>query len=114
MGIGENGHIAFNDPGVADFDDPLAIKKVALDEKCRNQQVHDGSVATTDRLVRTMVQVAGCSVVDAVKMMTVNPARFMGLSARKGTIAPGKDADIVLFDDDIRVSHVLVGGRRIV
>jgi N-acetylglucosamine-6-phosphate deacetylase len=47
-------------------------------------------------------------------MMTANPARFMGLSDRKGTIAPGKDADIVIFDDDIRVSHVLVGGRRIV
>ena len=73
-----------------------------------------GSVATTDRLVRTMVQIAGCSVVDAVKMMTLNPARFMGLTARKGTIAPGKDADIVIFDDDIRVSHVLVAGRRIV
>ena len=73
-----------------------------------------GSVATTDRLVRTMVQIAGCSVVDAVKMMTRNPARFMGLEDRKGTIAPGKDADIVIFDDDIRVSHVLVGGRRIV
>ncbi len=73
-----------------------------------------GSVATTDRLVRTMVQIAGCSVVDAVKMMTQNPARFMGLTARKGSIAPGKDADIVLFDDDIRVSHVLVAGRRIV
>lgn len=73
-----------------------------------------GSVATTDRLVRTMVQIAGCSVVDAVKMMTVNPARFMGLTARKGIIAPGKDADIVIFDDDIRVSHVLIAGRRIV
>ncbi len=73
-----------------------------------------GSVATTDRLVRTMVQIAGCSVVDAVKMMTLNPARFMGLTARKGTIAPGKDADIVIFDDDIRVSHVLIAGRRIV
>ena len=42
MGIGENGHIAFNDPHVADFNDPLLIKKVDLDEKCRMQQVHDG------------------------------------------------------------------------
>lgn len=42
MGIGENGHIAFNDPHVADFQDPLAVKTVALDEKCRLQQVHDG------------------------------------------------------------------------
>ena len=42
MGIGENGHIAFNDPPVAEFDDPAAVKVVALDEVCRNQQVHDG------------------------------------------------------------------------
>jgi glucosamine-6-phosphate deaminase len=42
MGIGENGHIAFNDPPVADFSDPEIIKPVKLDEICRNQQVHDG------------------------------------------------------------------------
>ena len=42
MGIGENGHIAFNDPPVADFNDAKAVKPVALDEICRNQQVNDG------------------------------------------------------------------------
>ena len=42
MGIGENGHIAFNDPHVADFNDPLRIKVVDLDSKCRQQQVNDG------------------------------------------------------------------------
>ena len=42
MGIGENGHIAFNDPPVADFNDEKAIKVVKLDEICRNQQVNDG------------------------------------------------------------------------
>lgn len=42
MGIGENGHIAFNDPPVADFHDRALIKRVALDEVCRMQQVHDG------------------------------------------------------------------------
>lgn len=42
MGVGENGHIAFNDPPVAKFDDLAAVKVVALDEICRNQQVHDG------------------------------------------------------------------------
>lgn len=42
MGIGENGHIAFNDPPVADFGDPLAVKAVALDPVCRQQQVNDG------------------------------------------------------------------------
>ena len=48
MGIGENGHIAFNDPPVADFDDPKAVKPVLLDEICRNQQVNDGCFATLD------------------------------------------------------------------
>jgi glucosamine-6-phosphate deaminase len=43
LGIGENGHIAFNDPPVADFRDRCLIKEVALDETCRRQQVHDGA-----------------------------------------------------------------------
>ena len=42
LGIGENGHIAFNDPHVADFNDKQQIKIVELDFKCRQQQVHDG------------------------------------------------------------------------
>jgi glucosamine-6-phosphate deaminase len=42
LGIGENGHIAFNDPPVADFNDPQTIKPVALDDACRQQQVNDG------------------------------------------------------------------------
>ena len=48
MGIGENGHIAFNDPHVADFGDKAAVKVVALDETCRQQQVNDGCFARQD------------------------------------------------------------------
>ena len=48
MGIGENGHIAFNDPHVADFNDENLVKKVDLDDVCRMQQVHDGCFATLD------------------------------------------------------------------
>ena len=48
MGIGENGHIAFNDPGVADFSDPALVKTVPLDEVCRMQQVHDGCFPELD------------------------------------------------------------------
>lgn len=50
MGIGENGHIAFNDPWVADFEDPAVIKVVKLDETCRQQQVHDGCFDSLDRV----------------------------------------------------------------
>jgi glucosamine-6-phosphate deaminase len=45
LGIGENGHLAFNDPPVADFHDPLMVKEVALDLTCRQQQVNDGCFA---------------------------------------------------------------------
>lgn len=50
LGIGENGHLAFNDPPVADFDDPLDVKVVALDDACRNQQVGEGHFATFDEV----------------------------------------------------------------
>lgn len=48
LGIGENGHIAFNDPPFADFNDTKLVKPVKLDEVCRNQQVNDGCFATID------------------------------------------------------------------
>lgn len=57
MGIGENGHIAFNDPPVADFNDTVPIKKVELDEICRNQQVHDGCFPTLEDVPRYALSV---------------------------------------------------------
>lgn len=50
LGIGENAHIAFNDPHVAFFNDEKAVKIVKLDDKCRNQQVHDGCFSSIDRV----------------------------------------------------------------
>lgn len=97
--------------GLADGQPVIVEDGVA---KMPDRSCFAGSVATTDRLVRTMVKIAGCSIPDAVKMMTLNPARFMGIDARKGSIAPGKDADIVIFDEDIRVSKVLIAGKEIV
>lgn len=54
-GIGENGHIAFNDPAVADFNDPLAVKVVTLDEICRQQQVNDGAFPSLDAVPRQAI-----------------------------------------------------------
>ena len=48
LGIGENGHLAFNDPGVADFDDPADVKIVHLDAACRKQQAAEGWFNTTE------------------------------------------------------------------
>jgi glucosamine-6-phosphate deaminase len=48
MGIGENGHLAFNDPPVADFKDPHLVKRVQLDDACKRQQVNDGCFPSVD------------------------------------------------------------------
>ena len=72
-----------------------------------------GSVCTTDRLVRTMISIGGCTLEQAVKMASFNPARVMGVSDRKGSLEIGKDADIVIFDDNINVAATIVGGRKV-
>lgn len=52
LGIGENGHLAFNDPHVADFNDPVAVKTVSIDDTSRMQQVHDGAFARVEDVPR--------------------------------------------------------------
>lgn len=70
-----------------------------------------GSVATADRLVRTMVELADVPLESAVKMITQSPASILGLEKTKGSLEPGKDADIVLFGSHIDVSAVIRKGR---
>lgn len=70
-----------------------------------------GSVATTDRLVRNMIHLAGIPLVEAVRMMSLTPARIMGIAAQKGSLSPGKDADILLMDENIHVQWTMVNGR---
>lgn len=70
-----------------------------------------GSVCTTDRLIRTMTTLAGVTVEQAVKMASYNPARVMGIADRKGSLEVGKDADIVIFNDNVDVAATMVGGR---
>src|SRR4051812_35703851 len=72
-----------------------------------------GSVATADRLVRTMTQLAEVPLVEAIRMITSTPARIMGVSDKKGSLTPGKDADIVIFDSDITIERTLVQGKTI-
>ncbi len=73
-----------------------------------------GSVCTADRLIRTMTKKAGVSLSDAVVMLTENPARELGVDARKGKVVAGYDADLVLFDSDINVCGVWCRGTRTV
>jgi N-acetylglucosamine-6-phosphate deacetylase len=70
-----------------------------------------GSVATADRLVRTMITMGEVSLTEAVKMITATPARILGLQNNKGSLSVGKDADIVLFDDDINIAMTIIKGK---
>jgi len=75
--------------------------------KLPDRSAFAGSVATTDRLVRTMMSMAGVPLEEAVRMMTETPARVMRIDDRKGSIEAGKDADIIVFDGQINVSCVV-------
>lgn len=72
-----------------------------------------GSVASGIRLLQVMVEKAGVSVADAVRMAATNPARLMGIDDRVGSIERGKAADLILFDDHFRLHSVWIGGKQL-
>lgn len=73
MGIGENCHIAFNDPPVADFNDPLAVKKVLLEESCRLQQVNDGCFPSLDEVPRNALTLTIPTLMQAPHIFVIVP-----------------------------------------
>lgn len=72
-----------------------------------------GSVATCDRLVRNMINMADVPLLEAVKMASQTPANILGIGASKGSLIKGKDADIIIFDENIQVSATMVQGKVI-
>ncbi len=72
-----------------------------------------GSIATMDRLIRTCVLKAKIPMADVARMASETPARIMGVYDRKGSISYGKDADIMIFNDDIILTNVIQMGREI-
>lgn len=70
-----------------------------------------GSVLTMAGAVRNMVNMAGVPLATAVAMASINPARKHGLAGRKGAVAPGLDADIVLLDKQLQVLETIVEGE---
>ena len=97
LGHYENGLPCIIEEGVAKLPDRTAFA---------------GSVATFDRLVRNMINMAEVPIHEAIKMATKTPAKIMNFTDR-GTLTPGLRADIILFNDNIDVSLVMVGGKEI-
>lgn len=73
-----------------------------------------GSIATMDRLIRTCVQQADIPLADACRMASETPARIMGVLDRKGTLETGKDADIIMLNDELALTFVMQMGREVV
>lgn len=73
LGVGENGHLAFNDPAVADFNDPKAIKIVELDDVCRTQQVNDGCFGSLDEVPKKAITLTMSLILNVPRAITVVP-----------------------------------------
>jgi len=70
-----------------------------------------GSILSMDRAVANVMRFAGVSLEQAVEMASLSPARAVGCDRAKGSLAPGKDADVVLFDQGVNVSLTMIGGE---
>lgn len=94
---------------------PVKFPVVIEDDVCKPlaRNCFAGSVATGDRLVRTVYKKAGIPLWAAVRMATKTPARHCGYAGVKGEISIGCDADLVLFDDDVQVSDLWLMGKHV-
>lgn len=88
LGIGVNGHIAFNDPPVADFFDPLDVKQVELDDICRQQQVDDGAFARFDDVPRTAVTLTVPRLMRAARLVCTVPGPAKRAAVRAALHGP--------------------------
>ena len=119
MGIGENGHIAFNDPHVADFNDKKTVKAVELDNVCRMQQVNDGCFANLDDVPKCALTLTVPALMRAKYNFCVVPAKtkaeavkntVLGEISEKcpATILRKKDGAVLYCDKD---SSALIGNK---
>ena len=101
--------------GVTDSDSEHAFDpRVIIEDgvcKLSDRSALAGSIATMDRLIKTMTRVVDVPLNDAVRMASETPARIMGIYDRKGSLQRGKDADILLLDDDINLRGVFSMGE---
>jgi glucosamine-6-phosphate deaminase len=88
MGIGENGHIAFNDPPVADFNDPKNIKIVELEENCRKQQVHDKCFESLDDVPKHALTVTIPKLMQANHIFCIVPGILKAQATKDTLIGP--------------------------
>lgn len=103
LGVGENGHLAFNDPNVADFDDPLAVKIVELDDVCRTQQVNDGCFDRLEDVPKTAITLTMSTIKKIPQTVTVVPGKKKAQAiyeALRGPVSTACPASMLKTHDD--------------
>lgn len=88
LGIGENGHIAFNEPHEADFNDPKLVKKISLDEKCRSQQYHDFGFASMDDVPRFAITMTVPAIMGADYLYCIVPTDRKAEAVKEALTGP--------------------------
>jgi N-acetylglucosamine-6-phosphate deacetylase len=90
------------------------LEVTVRDGVCRNSEGKlAGSTLTLDRALRNLVSL-GVPLVDAVRMATILPARRLGIAGKKGILAVGSDADLVVLTPDLQVAGVMTRGHGLV
>ena len=106
---------AISAAGLADGEYELGGLRVFL--KAATARLADGTLAgstlTMDRAVKNFMAANGCSLPEAVRAATLNPARLLGISDHKGSIKVGNDADFVIFDAEFNVHYTIIGGELV-
>ena len=98
-------------PDGSSFDPRIVIENGVC--KLRDGSAIAGSCATMDRLIRTAVKDAGLPLEDVSRMISETPGLIMGIYDRKGSICKRKDADIIILDKNINLTHVIAMGREV-
>lgn len=102
--------------GLPDGNYHLGVNQVVVekgDAKLASDGTRAGSTLTQDRALRNLLAFTGRSLEEIVPVLTENPARLLGVFDRKGSIADGKDADLVVLDENNQVTHVFVQGSQL-
>jgi glucosamine-6-phosphate deaminase len=117
IGVGENGHLAFNDPHVADFDDPLVVKPVEIDEMSRRQQVRDGAFPSFDAVPRLAMTVTMSTILASRAISVVVPGAQKATALARMLNGPidvacpasalRRHPDVRMFVDEAAMSEVV-------
>ena len=102
--------------GLPDGNYKLGVNDVVVvdgDAKLASNGVRAGSTLTTGQALKNIMKFTGRPIEEVLQLLTVNPAKLIGVFDKKGSIADGKDADLVILDEENNVKDTFVRGKQV-